>query len=119
MPRWNLTPKERFLIKLSKDGLVPVHCPELGPCWVWTEAKMTSGYGVFYLNGKQIGAHRAAYILFTGDIPEGMDIDHLCHSGDGSCTKGKDCPHRLCVNPAHLKPATRLQNLARGNTFVA
>lgn len=33
-----------------------------------------------------------------------MDLDHVCHSGGPCVAVGKDCPHRRCVNPAHLQP---------------
>lgn len=45
-------------------------------------------------------AHRASYILFKGDIPEGMTVDHICHN-------------TLCVNPAHLQLLSRSENAAR------
>lgn len=115
MPRWGSL-ESRLLAKVNKDNFVPYN-PELGPCWPWIGAT-ASGYGVISFQGRQTGAHRVSYILFRGEIPEKMDIDHLCHPGDGSCPR-ITCPHRLCVNPDHLTPATRRENLARGNTFVA
>ena len=118
--RWDgVTVEDRFWSKVDKNGLTPAHRPELGPCWMWTGGKMTSGYGLFYLNGTWTGAHRFSYELANDPIPDGMDLDHLCHPGDGSCAEDKKCPHRLCVNPVHLEPVIRLENLERGNTFVA
>ena len=109
---------ERLWLKVDKDGPLPEQRPELGPCWVWTGAKQGSGYGHFVLRRQGVGAHVAAYVLTGEVIPEGMDLDHLCHPGDGSCPRAT-CRHRLCVNPSHLEPVTRLENLKRGNTFVA
>lgn len=86
-------------------------------CWPWTVRPDPNGYGRFWLNGHMIGAHRASYLLFVGPIPAGMDIDHLCH--EATCRKGMACPHRRCVNPAHLAPATRRDNLLRGDTIAA
>lgn len=119
MPRWNLSPEERFLAKVNKNGPIPDHRSDLGPCWIWTAAKAGSGYGVFYWNGRQVGAHQAAYEIFREPIPDEMEPDHLCHPGDGSCAKGTRCPHRLCVNPAHLELVTHRENVRRGTSLFA
>lgn len=119
-------PEERFWPKVNKNGPVPVHRPELGPCWVWTAGKMSAGYGNFTMDSgdhgvgrRLIGAHRFAYETTGRTIPDGLDLDHLCHPGDGSCAGGITCPHRLCVNPDHLEPATRRENVRRGVSLFA
>jgi hypothetical protein len=61
----------------------------------------------------------AAYILFRGDIPVGMDIDHLCHNADPDCVSDASCPHRRCVNPKHLEAVTHRVNTLRGNGWMA
>ena len=68
-----------------------------GECWRWTGSISPNGYGRFNL----IYAHRRSYELHVGPIPEGLTIDHLCR-------------HRWCVNPAHLEPVTRGENVLRG-----
>jgi hypothetical protein len=73
-------------------------------CWLWQGARMTAGYGTINRGGRgggMVGAHRVAYELTYGPIPEGLDIDHLCRN-------------RLCCNPAHLEPVTRAENIRRG-----
>jgi hypothetical protein len=98
---------ERFWGKVDFDGLVH---PVLGtPCWVWT-GKPSHGYGRF----GQVSAHRVAFALERGPIPDGRMLDHLCHTLDASCRGGDDCQHRLCVNPAHLEIVTNDENLRRG-----
>jgi hypothetical protein len=87
---------DRFLEKVERDGL-------LG-CWIWTGASTIHGYGIFSVDGHLVHAHRVAYRLFVGEIPDGLDIDHLCRT-------------RLCVNPAHLEPVTRQVNVQRAQPF--
>ena len=43
---------ERFWAKVNRDGTVPAHCPELGPCWVWTAAVTKFGYSKFSVTGR-------------------------------------------------------------------
>jgi hypothetical protein len=80
-------------------------------CWLWTGAKFPTGYGHWR---RSEYAHRVAYALAIGPIPAGMQIDHTCHNGT-ECLGGSSCPHRACVNPAHLEAVTQAVNIARGN----
>jgi hypothetical protein len=79
-------------------------------CWPWVGFIGPSGYGQTPAQG---AAYRFAYETLVGPIPAGADLDHLCHSNDPECYKGSDCPHRRCVNPAHLEPVDPLINKAR------
>lgn len=69
-----------------------------GECWGWTGIKDRLGYS--RINGRVITtyAHRMAYILMVGPIPEGMELDHICRN-------------RSCVNPSHLRVCTHSENL--------
>lgn len=78
-------------------------------CWEWIGYCMPQGYGRFM----QQMAHRVSYDLFIGNVPDGFDLDHTCHTLD--CPGGRDCPHRRCVNPYHLEAVTRQTNLSRGH----
>lgn len=84
-------------------------------CWMWTGKPHRSGYGRVVVDGQVVYAHRAAYETFVGPIPDGMEIDHLCHD-PLTCVGGGSCPHRMCVNPAHLEAVKHVVNVYRGKT---
>lgn len=66
-------------------------------CWNWTGTIDRLGYGAgLVIDGKTIRPHRYAYQQLVGELPK--ELDHRCHN-------------RRCVNPEHLRPATRSQNL--------
>lgn len=66
-------------------------------CWNWKITKDRDGYGHFKYDGRTLTAHRVAYELRVGPIPEGMQVDHTCHQPG-------------CCNPGHLRAATPKQN---------
>lgn len=87
-------------------------------CWRWT-ATGSDGYGLFRIGERHYRAHRVAYESLVGPIGEGLQLDHQCHTQDVSCPGGAECPHRRCVNPAHLQQATNRENALRGRSFSA
>ena len=93
-------------MSLTNDGVVARFWAKVDKldngCWVWMASRYTDGYGKFALtHAKSVRAHRFAYELEVGPIPEGLVIDHLCRVP-------------LCVNPSHLEPVTNLENIRRG-----
>lgn len=94
---------ERFWANVEKhDG----DCPCCSGCWIWAGYISAKGYGRMRTqSGPQqtIGAHRVAYELLVGPIPEGLTIDHLCRN-------------RGCVNPEHLEVVTQRENTRRGKS---
>lgn len=83
-------------------------------CWIWTASISETGYGRLRLPQRLHYVHRLAYETFVGPIPDGLHIDHLCHSWDSRCPGGDSCPHRACFNPAHLQAVTCRENVLRG-----
>ena len=65
----------RFWSKVDKNGPVPAHCPELGPCWVWTGEKR-KGYGRLKIDGHARTAHVEAWKQWRGPVPEGHGVLH-------------------------------------------
>lgn len=91
-------------------------------CWSYTGGLTPTGYGTFGAHtpsGYACTAHRAAYELLVGPIPEGMWIDHACHTRDAACTGGDGCLHRRCINPEHLELVTPQENTLRSPHTVA
>lgn len=80
------------------------------PCWVW-QGTPRDGYGRIYRDGRLWNAHIWFYQVAKGPIPDGKQLDHLCHQ---NCPGGSDCPHRACVNPDHLEPKTQAENIRAG-----
>lgn len=94
-----------------------------GDCWYWDGHVSAKGYGSFGLTGPErrgkMQAHRWSYEYFCAPIPDGLTIDHLCHTADNSCQGGDNCPHRRCVNPWHMEPVPAEVNKGRSRLSIS
>lgn len=91
-----LTPEQRIQ-KYLDDGTVVIDL-ETG-CWNWL-GYCPRRYGVLSYQGQNINAHVFFYLTLKGEIPDGLEPDHLCRN-------------KLCVNPDHLEPVTHAENMRR------
>lgn len=77
-------------------------------CWLWLGHLATGGYGSTprMRDGRWVSAraHRVVYEEVRGPIPDGLELDHLCHQ-------------RCCVNPDHLEPVTHQENVRRATVY--
>jgi hypothetical protein len=90
----DITPEERFFARVTDDA---------SGCWRWKRPG-SNGYGQFWetKHAPRL-AHRWAFEFMRCEIPDGLELDHLCRN-------------RSCVNPWHLEPVTRAVNVQR--TYV-
>jgi len=93
-PRWTINKEGRFWAKIRKTDT----------CWIWLGYKTELGYGRYWYGKKQVMVHRLAYELCVGNIPEGLELDHLCRNTS-------------CVRPEHLEAVTHQENMLRGNGY--
>lgn len=68
-------------------------------CWLMTSV-INCGYSTIQINGRETLAHRAAYELLKGPIPEGLELHHVCRT-------------KSCINPDHLEVVTRDEHCLR------
>lgn len=89
----SLATERRFFAKVDATG----------PCWLWLGSLNNAGYGKLTVRRVNLYAHRFAHECLVGPVPEGLELDHLCRV-------------RRCVNPDHLEPVTRSENVRRGDS---
>ena len=89
MRRYSQSSLEAFWGQVDKSG----------SCWIW-QGPVANGYGLASYEGKKWRAHRLAYTLMWGGVPQGQPLDHLCRN-------------TLCVHPMHLEPVTGSENSRR------
>jgi hypothetical protein len=93
-----LTFEERFWSRVRPAGALE--------CWEWTGAHNQFGYGQIRDRNIVHVAHRVSWEMLRSEIPDGLQLDHLCRNPP-------------CVNPWHLDPVTQRVNNLRGRTLTA
>lgn len=76
-----------FWERVDRNGPTQPHMDS--PCWVWTGCINTGGYGSLYWRKRPLTAHRVAWELQNGPIPEGLCVLH-------------HCDHRACVRHTYV-----------------
>lgn len=78
--------------------------PNVDGCTLWNASTFGGGYGQFKINGRSVLAHRVAWTLRYGPIPDGLELDHVYLRG---------CRSKACVNTDHLELVTSEENARR------
>lgn len=112
--RWKATGSPTGTSRLSAESRFFAKVRQSGECWEWTAALDQSGYGLFSDSalrkgpggGHLIRSHIWSYQFFICDVPDGLQLDHLCRN-------------RRCCNPWHLEPVTNRVNGLRGMSVAA
>ena len=99
VPLSSLTGRGKKLVHTEADFWRIVRKEDPERCWDWPHARHEAGYGVCTYKGVKTTAHRLAYELTNGPVPDGMYVLHTC-----------DRPQ--CCNPAHLFVGTPKDNVA-------
>lgn len=89
-----------FWQKVDKSGTVPLHLPDIQPCWKWKAFKH-KGYGIMRCQnprGNPIVASRVSWMIHNGKIPHGKSVLHKCDNPE-------------CTNPTHLFLGTQKCNM--------
>lgn len=88
----DISDEDRFLTKLEQNLS--------NSCMEYTGCLDRGGYGRVGVGGKDLFAHRYAYELWVGPIPDGLQVRHVT------------CNNPRCCNPSHLLPGTHPENMA-------
>lgn len=82
--------------RIRYTTLIDIDLDDVDGCWEWMGGFLPDGYG-------QMGgttAHRYVYEKLVESVPSDLQVDHLCRNIS-------------CVNPDHLEPVTRAENMRR------
>lgn len=87
-------------VESLRENLLESCVPEPNTgCWLWLRGEGNFGYGRVRVAKKSEYAHRASFLAFKGEIPEGLSVLHSCDTA-------------ACINPGHLRLGTQKDNMA-------
>lgn len=95
------TPTTRQEFRLTVLALTAALSASGSTCWPWHRYTDADGYGMVTWDGAKKAAHVVIWSMLHGDLPSGIELDHLCRNPG-------------CVNPSHLEPVTKAENIRRG-----
>ena len=75
-----------------------VHIEKTDSCWLWTGRLDRDGYGIWWLDGRNVRPHRIVCEIYQKPIIPPLVSRHLCNI-------------RKCVNPEHIVPGTQKENV--------
>ena len=94
-----LPPTRREFIRFMRK--VDTHDWDVTLCWQWLANTFGDGRGQVTYRKQKWQAHKWLWCSLRGNVPEGLELDHLCRNG-------------LCVNPYHLEAVSHQINCQRG-----
>jgi hypothetical protein len=100
---------DHFWTQVNKNGPIPEHKPELGPCWLWTGRTDPAGYGRYSYQGIVLQAH-----VFSWNLHKGLPMNQQTRQDVAKIQRDHLCRVRNCIHPEHLEQTDRKTNILRG-----
>lgn len=105
---------QRYTIETARDAILRRCVRSDDGCLILPgNFKRARGYADVHVAGKRKRAHTVIWEASNGPVPDGLVLDHSCHRPE-TCSGGKDCPHRHCMELSHISPVTNKENVLRG-----
>lgn len=90
--------------------------PPTPGCWLWLSMTTPDGYPITRIHGKRQRVARVVFEIVNGYKPD--TVEHQCHT-NSTCTEGRNCLHRRCLNPLHMISVTPKENAEMHHSYWA